>query len=579
NSSLLKILSIPKETLPLFATLCGNDYITFLLKYKKFINQLNTYKCRHQSTNNIKNEFFKNISNFILDIYENVNKLCDEKLDPQKKLKLYTEELLKMKKKENNKVLEDECQSKIIESIKEYSLTTLNENNISFIKNEIIKSYRNGKIYETILNVLYNNQFKCIQYFEDISKESCWNISSEERKETFKFLLKRNYSSGNNRNNNNNNVNEMNTEVEKNKDNNQRENNSNQDKKTKKNNENRDRNIQRKFIINELIRKDNVVIEEPININIVLNEPLPIYVEDRFDLYLNTYKSNINRIKRLPYYLIPVASCLRSFLITKIKSDSFIYREKDKNEKSIYTNIVNTFSKNNNKNNNKKSSSSSSSSSSPPNISNTSTQLYDYEFEGLLASCVAAMTLTFFHRKVYNRIFNPTTANKKKNQNHTIKNRNVYSLKSNIMCNNNIGCNNSYDNIKYHKKRSLVLEEHWCIKDICDYKDDFENAVQIYAEFLSLLISNSNTLQVLNLGNDFPELLSLYSMYHYIWKDAFYSMLKKKDLFRHKKNNKIYYIFFVFKELFKYNEEKVEDENYLMFLEKNYANIIKSILF
>lgn len=152
NSSLLKILSIPRETLPLFATLCGNDYITFLLKYKKFINQLNIYECRHESTNDINNEFFKNISNFILDICENVEKRCGDNIDSKKKLNIYIEELLKMKEKENNKVLEAECQSQLIESIKEYSLTALHEDKTSQIKNEILKSYRNGKICETILN-------------------------------------------------------------------------------------------------------------------------------------------------------------------------------------------------------------------------------------------------------------------------------------------------------------------------------------------------------------------------------------------------------------------------------------------
>jgi len=413
------------------------------------------------------------------------------------------------------------------------------------------------------LKVLYNNQFKCIQFFEDVRKESCWNACSEERKETYKLLLKRNYSKSDKNNNNNDNK-------KADKDNNQNENNLNQANKTKKNNKNKPKDSKSNYIINELVRKDIKVIENPINISISLNEPLPIYIEDRFDLYLNVYKSNIKPIKKLPYYLIPVATCLRSFLITKIKSNSFVYQKEKDNGKSIYNNIVNNFSNNRNKKNKKL---------SPPSsdISNASTQLHDYEFEALLASCIAALTLTFLHKRVYNRYLNPKTANKKKYQSKK-HNHDVHLIKSNIYSNNFIGCNNSYDNIKYHKNRSLFLKDHWCIQDVHNHKNEFENAVQIYAEFLSLLISNSNTMQVLNIGNDFSELLSLYSMYHYIWKEAYYSMLKKKDLFKYKNNNKEYYIFYVFKEIFKFNEEKVEDGNYFMFLEDNYDKIIKSIL-
>ncbi|ORX80719.1 PIN domain-like protein [Anaeromyces robustus] len=558
NNYLVEYLGIPRETLPIFATLCGNDYLS-INKYRKFSNQLSNYECHHQNKNNI-NEYQKCIINFILDLYDTINKRNDIKINPKKKLKLMIDELLNIKEKENNSLLEKECQNKIIDSIKEYNLTALNENKTSHISKDILKSHSSGKIYEIILNVLYSNHYKCTQYFENLQKENCWYVADDVRKETYKLLLIRNYSKKNS-----NSKKSKNQNIEKN-DNNYSSNNDNNIKQN--NNDDDNDNTKQNFTINEFIRKENSIIKNTVDIIIDINKPLPESIESRFCIYLTTYKSNILPIKKLPYYLIPITSCLRYYLINKIKCNAFIYDKdngKEKNKKNIYSNIVNNNSKNHKKNN-----------KSHSNI----TILHDYEFETLLASCVAALTLTYLHKRVYNKITNATINNKKKDKNNQKNNQKKafnLSIKNNIK-KNNIGCHNIYDNIKYHKNRSLFLKEHWCIQDIHDHKIEFENAVQIYAEFLSLLITNSQTMQVLNLGHDLPEMITLYSMYHYLWKDAFYSMIKKKHLFKYPKDKKIYYIFFVFKSLFKFNEKNSETEKYLTYLEEIYSEMINSIL-
>jgi len=322
NGLLSNYLGIPKEALPVFATLCSNDYL-YISKYRNFSKQLSEYECHHESAEKINIDIYKRIVNLILDLCENINhgvnpKDSSNKSRPKnnKLQNQIIEELFKMKDEETTKYFEKECRNKIIDSIKEYNLTALHENKTKFINKEIMKSYYSGKIHGTILNVLYINHYKCTQYFENLERENCYNISSELRKISYKLILRRNIKSQNNEDENkseSNKLKEINDDVDttKNKEDNQKEGD---------------------FIITEYIRKDNKIVAEEVNIHIDITKSIPYSINSRFEIYLNSFESNNKVIKKLPYYLIPIVISLRYYLIKKIKSNLFICNKKGKKE-------------------------------------------------------------------------------------------------------------------------------------------------------------------------------------------------------------------------------------------------------
>jgi len=216
----------------------------------------------------------------------------------------------------------------------------------------------------------------------------------------------------------------------------------------------------------------------------------PETMEDSFTTYLRIFNSDIPLIRELPYYLIPITITLRYFLIHKVKTNSF---------RTTISNDDQTKGDN--------------------DTESSKTMLNQYELQALLASCIASLTLSYLNKEFYS-LDKQKTNNKEKTFDSSL------SLEQNIQQNYK-NCNLFYlINDRNPNKRSLQLKSTWGIKDFHKNKELYENSLQIYAEFMTLLYVNSNIIQTLKLSEYHPEFKSFYSMNHYIWEEAFYSMIE-----------------------------------------------------
>jgi len=265
------------------------------------------------------------------------------------------------------------------------------------------------------------------------------------------------------------------------------------------------------------------MVSKKIKIKINKNDYIPLDINERIDLYLKKFNSNISSIKSLPYYLIPLASSLYYYLNEKKRSNQYI------STFNIDQKIKSTSSVN---------------------------EIFDYEFEALVASSIAALTLTFLNIKS----FNPFNSFKKNNFDN-------YDIDINIIL----------------KEQRLELQEKLNKDKIFDYMMNgssniqFKRNTQILAEFRNVLIINSNIMQILKLTDDLPEFQWLSTMHHYIWEEAYHAIvLKIKDENKQSINN----IKSLFKELFyihKVNDKKLFN-SYIYYLNKNYCMVISSII-
>ncbi|ORX79244.1 PIN domain-like protein [Anaeromyces robustus] len=602
-----KYLGIPKVTLPIFATLCGNDYIK-VGRYEKLALLLKNYKCTHKITNKIKNGHFKCISNLILDIYEKLNKKYENFNNKKKEQiqNLIIEELFGMINNETKDILEHkECQNKFKDSLNEYNLVDFKGKKEKVVSNELLSSYYSGKIFETLLNILVINHFKCTQYFENPKMDSCWNISQDIRKDTYEFLILRNYN---------------------------KQTNNDKNKSNSKNNQKEDN-----YIITEYVRKNKKITTNIIQINNIKQKSMPKPLEERFNIYLKKFKSNNITIKKVPYFLIPVVISLRFYIITKIKDNLFITSNEKNNIFNKFYKYLKTRNNNNNKSNNNKNNTDDGNGKSDNDKNNTDdgngksdndknntddgngksdndknntddgngksdndknntddgngksdndknntddgngksddeskTVLHYYEFEALLASCVASLTFTFLHKNM-----NIMRENEKKENeqiNSSINNSSNYSIKENIK-ENYLDCNNMADVLKNHKNRCISLKNRWNFGDVKKDIHQYNNAIHIYAEFINLLIANSQLLQVLKITNDLPEFTSLFTMYHYLWEESFYFLVNS---FKSTTNHQD--ITSIFTNLFSINVKKDKVDNYLNYLNDIYNNMLNAIL-
>jgi len=256
-------------------------------------------------------------------------------------------------------------------------------------------------------------------------------------------------------------------------------------------------------------------------------------IDDNFVEYLNIFESNKQEIKDLPYFLIPIVTSLRFLLNEKLKLNKFVYRNNDK----IYSNFIN------------------SSNNTINNTSNDIPKLYYYELEALIASSVAALTLTFLNK---DNFMNDKTLSAFLMNKSNKESRPNYSI-------------NHLMNIE---RRSLELKNSLCFDDLRKNKTQFENSIQIYAEFINVLVFNSYILQTLKITNDFPEFSSFYSMYHYLWEESYYNMV---DFFKGSKDKKISLIF---NQLYSINSNtnKISENNYINNLEEVYSIMLNAIL-
>ncbi len=262
--------------------------------------------------------------------------------------------------------------------------------------------------------------------------------------------------------------------------------------------------------------------------------------------YLKIFDSDIPVIKELPYYLIPITITLRYLLIHKVKTNSF-HTAKDETSSS----------KLNNDNNNDSESS--------------KTVLNQYELQALIASCIASLTLSYLHKNYY-----PLDKQKYDKNNEELSASSL-TIEQNIQLNSK-NCNLFYVmNDKNPNKRSLQLKSTWGIEKFHENKELYENSLQIYAEFMTLLYINSNIIQTLKLSEYHQEFRSFYSMHHYIWEEAYYSMIESFKTMGNINEN----ISFIFNQVFIVNNNKNNDkklnDNYLDYLNGIYHTMYSAI--
>ncbi|OUM62221.1 hypothetical protein PIROE2DRAFT_11534, partial [Piromyces sp. E2] len=373
---------------------------------------------------------------------------------------------------------------------------------------------------------LSNTTFKCTQYLENINEGNCWDITDEIRKEMYKFSFVRNYN-GIGKNDNAENRNETVTEYKRQKIEINKVNESDNECST-------ENEISSDSGSESPIQKDKQykykMIPNKINIIINKSEFIPSDINERFNLYLHIFNSNISNIKTLPYYLIPLASSLR-----------FYFNEKKKSKQLISTT--------NNKDNLKS------------NISIN--EIYDYEFEALVASSIAALTLTFLNINVYRKNINTPF-----NDSCCIEN-NIKTYFNNM---ENFFLNKQ----RLELKRKLKINQ---ISKLMKNEPDnrqFKRETQILAEFRNVLTINSNIMQILKLTDDLPEFQYIVSMHHYIWEEAFHRIIYqiKKDFNKLTLEN----IAKLFEEIFDIdgiNNNKLY-KKYLGYLNKNYNSVLST---
>jgi len=271
------------------------------------------------------------------------------------------------------------------------------------------------------------------------------------------------------------------------------------------------------------------IIPNRIEITINKMDCIPFDIDERFNLYLNKFNSDIPSIKSLPYYLIPLVSSLRYYLNEKKRLKQYITTSSN-DQKIKLTCSVN--------------------------------EIFDYEFEALVASSIAALTLTFLNIKSFksnnhnlSKIYNSLDENINDNSNHNIDfllNKQRLELKDNEKLNKNKILN-------YVKNESSNIQ--------------LKRNTQILAEFRNVLTINSNIMQILKLTDDHQEFQWLSTMHHYVYEEAYHAII-----FQIKDDNKprINNIKNLFKNLFFINGLKNDNENfisYIFYLDKIYRLI------
>jgi len=363
------------------------------------------------------------------------------------------------------------------------------------------------------------------------------------------------------------------------------------------------------FVIKEFTRKDESLTTHDLEINTKEVDDISLNTTDeRFSRYLSLFKCSIDDVKDLPYYLIPCLISLRYLICKKIKTNSFIFNKNDslyshlvkylpnlpnneinnsvetneKDEINIFTtdddddNNDNDDDNNNNDDDNidddvgvkdskELNKNDIDKASKDSNKIVLPTVLHYYEFEALLASCIAALTFTYLHTNSYS-VLKEKTADPE----HSITSK--YSIETNIK-ENDIGCHNLYDNLRYNQTRSLQLKKRWTI-DQMENTDQYENAIQIFSEYVNILNTNTNAMQSLKLSIDFPEFKSFTSMYHYQWEESFHCMVNPI------KNSEERNISLIFNDLFKVNHfnNNVNNVEYINYLSNLYTKMLNTIV-
>jgi len=612
NNLFTKYLGLPKEALPILATLSGNDYIK-IGRYKELSVLLKNYKCTNAIAKNIKNTKYKRIVNLILDVCKNLDKEEMKTKKAEEIQNLIIDGIFEVKEKESSKELDDECRKKFKDSMDEYNLVDFKENTEKAVSDELLNSYYSGNIYETLLNVIVINHFKCTIYFDNPNLDSCWHISNDMRKKLYELLLIRNHKYPKEEKSKSKAKKNAKTKAKTNQE-------GKEEKEGKEGKEGNSHEIH--YTITEYRKQDKKVVGKPIEISMNRRVQIPKPLEERMSIYLKNFFSNNKRMRSLPYYLVPLATTLRYYLITKIKSFSYINDSRNERLNCIFKSVTSNMKlhqesteKNNQGKENKKSKA-----EDTPLEPKKEAYLHSYEFEALLASSIGALTFTFLH---LNNNINSSNKEKGKGQEKekqkgkdqdkgknedkeqkegnnekiskstsseaattatptspispispsspTKLTKSDFTITDNIEKNNNVDGHNIFVMLKRHRNRCLILKKPWTVGDIRRNREEYDNGIHIYAEFINILLMNSFFLQVLKLTDDIEEFSSLFTMHHYLWEESFYFFCES-----FKASSPINFQT-TFTSLFNINESKPVAEEYINYLEKVYTNIFNTV--
>lgn len=297
----------------------------------------------------------------------------------------------------------------------------------------------------------------------------------------------------------------------------------------KRNNQN-GKKIEFPMNIEEIRRRNFESISVSTSIDPSMNENSNDSIDNNFIIYLNLFQSNVDKIKSLPYYLEPLSSSLRYFLQQKSSNKLFVYESND----PFYRHLPKAV-----------------------DSEDSNVKLHSYEFEAILATCVA--TLAYYGYLSTSSCLS----------NNTLP---YPTIRQNID-DNKLPFSNVYLAVINNKDRGLTLRNNANIKNLQRNREQFKNAVHIYAEFTNVLIMNSYLLQTLKLNQDIPEFSPFFSMYSYVWEAAYYSLVDHLRDFKVSKNKRIS---FIFNQLFDINDSNTEA--YLKYLDSVYSRMLDAIV-
>lgn len=167
---ILNHFHLTDDTLPIFATLCGNDYLK-IDNYPRLKDYFKYYSRYHRSrfnTNSISYFIFKNIINLILDMEDSVSSYRRNSTPYEDGITPLQRSIIDMictnRPSEDDSRLNNEFKSILIKSVKQYHTTTNgnfnnNENydlslrpKINALSPDILESYNSGNFYYRLLN-------------------------------------------------------------------------------------------------------------------------------------------------------------------------------------------------------------------------------------------------------------------------------------------------------------------------------------------------------------------------------------------------------------------------------------------
>ncbi|ORY74697.1 PIN domain-like protein [Neocallimastix californiae] len=485
---LLNHLGITGDILPIFATLCGNDYFN-VEKFPEFRYQIKKYS-------------------------GNLN--------------------------QNEKELDLTFKKNLIDSINEYNLELKDIDccyDFTVVCREITESCHSSNLLLKLYKIILFQKYGCSAYLENTNRKYAWNITDHLRSQLYELIFSRNRIGF-------------------------------AKESLLRGGEEEDEKDEEKFetsqqlTITERYRKKTDYHEREVKL-CVFSHPFPKTNQERFSRYLEVFHSNTPLIRGLPYYLIPIASILRFFLIEKEDNDTNKIKikneekeeEEERNEEEERSEEREDEEKEKEERNEKREEEREGEEEEEERNEEREeddeddepkTVLYWYEFESLLASCIAALTISFLNKRYfliqkrdYHRSSNSSSSRGTLNKNNNKRNNNNHNNNHNHNHNNSPFQKENYrdcQNILYclsrHGGRSLQLKSTWGIENFQQDLELYGNALQIFAEFISVIFLNLNFLQVLKIMETQKHHYStFFSMYPYLWEESFYSYYYNKYIY------------------------------------------------